>query len=45
MSLFQDFDKKKINVPDTIKSLGVYETQIKLHPQVVATLRVHVVEK
>ena len=43
--LKKDIDKKKINVPDTIKSLGVYETQIKLHPQVVATLRVHVVEK
>lgn len=43
--LKKDIDKKKINVPDAIKSLGVYETQIKLHPQVVATLRVHVVEK
>ena len=40
-----DIDKKKITVKDAIKGLGMYEIQIKLHPQVTATMRVSVVEK
>lgn len=40
-----DIDKKKIVVPDAIKSLGMYEIQIKLHPKVTAKMMVHVVEK
>lgn len=40
-----DIDKKKIVVPDAIKSLGMYEIHIKLHPKVTAKMMVHVVEK
>ena len=39
-----DLDKKKMHLPEPIKALGVYEVPIKLHPQVTATLSVHVVE-
>ena len=37
-------DKKKV-VMDPIKTFGVHEVHIKLHPQVLATLRVQVEEK
>ncbi|MCR5610044.1 MAG: 50S ribosomal protein L9 [Lachnospiraceae bacterium] len=40
-----DIDKKKIQISDAIKSLGVYNVQIKLHPKVSAELKVHVAEK
>ena len=43
--LSKDIDKKKITVPDAIKSLGMYEINVKLHPQVVAKMKVHVVAK
>ena len=43
--LKKDIDKKKISVPDAIKSLGMYEIKVKLHPQVTATMKVHVVAK
>lgn len=39
-----DVDKKKIQMPEAIKALGVYEVQIKLHPQVVGKLKVKVIE-
>jgi len=38
-------DKKKILVQDAIKTLGVYQIQIKLHPKVMAKMNVHVIEK
>ncbi|MBR1627720.1 MAG: 50S ribosomal protein L9 [Lachnospiraceae bacterium] len=38
-------DKKKILLDEPIKSLGVHEVKVRLHPDVTATLRVHVVEK
>ncbi len=38
-------DKKKIVVQDAIKTLGVYQIQIKLHPKVMAKMNVHVIEK
>ena len=41
----EKIDKKKIHLPEPIRSLGVHEVTIKLHPQVTATLRVHVGEK
>ena len=41
----EDIDKKKIQMDDAIKSLGTYEVRVKLHPQVTATLRVHVSEQ
>ncbi len=37
-------DKKKIQLDDALKAFGVYEVKVKLHPQVVGTLKVHVVE-
>ncbi len=40
-----DIDKKKISVPDSIKGLGYYEINIKLHPKVTTKMKVHVVGK
>ena len=39
-----DLDKKKMVLEESIKTLGVTEVPIKLHPKVVGTLRVKVVE-
>ncbi len=39
-----ELDKKKMQLSEPIKALGVYEVPIKLHPQVTAKLSVHVVE-
>lgn len=39
-----DVDKKKIQVKEPIKSLGVHLVSVKLHPQVTAELKVHVGE-
>lgn len=39
-----ELDKKKMQLTDPIKALGFYDVPVKLHPQVTATLRVHVVE-
>lgn len=39
-----DIDKKKMVLPEPIRSLGVTEVPIKLHKDVTATLRVRVVE-
>lgn len=38
-------DKKKIVLDEPIKSLGTYEVKLKLHPEVTATMKVHVSEK
>lgn len=39
-----ELDKKKMQLTDPIKALGFYDVPVKLHPQVTANLRVHVVE-
>ena len=39
-----ELDKKKIQLPEAIKALGVYQVSIKLHPQVTASLKVIVEE-
>ncbi len=39
-----EIDKKKISVDEPIKSLGVHNAKIKLHPKVTATLKVKVSE-
>ncbi len=39
-----DLDKKKIQLPNPIKSLGTTEVGIKLHPKVTAKLKVTVKE-
>lgn len=40
-----DLDKKKIQLPESIKALGVYEVGVKLHPQVTGKLKVKVIEE
>ena len=42
--LNMELDKKKMIPKDPIKALGTYEVQIKLHPKVIGTFRVHVTE-
>jgi len=37
-------DKRKIDMPEPIKALGVKNVDLKLHPKVTAKLKVHVVE-
>ncbi len=39
-----EIDKKKIQLPEAIKNLGVYEVSVKLHPKVVGKLKVKVQE-
>ena len=39
-----ELDKKKIQLPEALKSFGVYEVGVKLHPQVTAKLKVHISE-
>ncbi|ALF09103.1 50S ribosomal protein L9 [Parageobacillus thermoglucosidasius] len=38
-------DKRKIELEDAIRSLGFTNVPVKLHPEVTATLKVHVAEK
>lgn len=40
-----EIDKKKIQMPEAIKSLGVYEVSVKLHPKVAGKLKVRVQEE
>lgn len=40
-----ELDKKKIQLPEAIKSLGVYEVGVKLHTKVTGKLKVKVVEE
>lgn len=40
-----ELDKKKMQLPEALKSLGVHEVPLKLHPKVTATLKVKVVEE
>jgi large subunit ribosomal protein L9 len=35
-----EIDRKRILLSDPIKSLGEYDVPVKLHPEVVATLKV-----
>lgn len=39
-----EIDKKKIQLPEAIKSLGTYEVSVKLHPKVTGKLKVKVQE-
>lgn len=41
----ETIDKKKIQMEEPIKSFGVHEVKVKLHPEVTAVLRVHVGEE
>ncbi len=40
-----DVDKKKIQLDEPIRSLGVTKVPVKLHPEVTATLSVQVIEE
>ncbi len=40
----KEIDKKKIILPEAIKSIGVYEVGVKLHPNVTGKLKVKVSE-
>ena len=39
-----EIDKKKIVLSEPVKSFGYTEVPVKLHPQVTATMKVHVTE-
>lgn len=39
-----DVDKKKIQLPESLKNFGTYQVNVKLHPQVTAVLTVKVSE-
>lgn len=39
-----DIDKKKMVLPEPIRSLGTHEVPVKLHPKVTGTIRVKVTE-
>jgi len=40
-----DVDKKKINLPDAIKTLGTTQVEIKVYPKVSATINVSIVRE
>lgn len=40
-----EIDRKKINITEPIKSLGIYNIPIKLHPEVTAILKLWVVKE
>lgn len=40
-----ELDKKKMQLPEGLKTLGVHEVPIRLHPKVTASLKVKVVEE
>ncbi|HRP02000.1 MAG TPA: 50S ribosomal protein L9 [Candidatus Kapabacteria bacterium] len=40
-----EIDRRMISFDDTIKSLGVFDAKIKLHPEVVTTIKVWVISE
>lgn len=38
-----ELDKRKLEIKEPIKALGNFEVHVKIHPEVGATLRVHVI--
>lgn len=40
-----EIDKRKIEIPESIKSLGIYNINIKLHPSVTSAVKVWVVRE
>ena len=42
--LVLELDKKKMQLAEPIRSLGFFDVPIKVHPKVLASLKVHVVE-
>lgn len=40
-----EVDRRKLELKEPIKSLGNFEVQVKIHPDVIAKLQVHVIAK
>ncbi len=40
-----DIDKRKIEISEPIKALGIYDVKIKLHPEVTATVKTWIVRE
>lgn len=40
-----DFDKRNIIIEEPIKTLGVFDIKVKLHPEVISTLKVWVISE
>jgi len=40
-----DIEKRKIDIPEAIKSLGIYSVNIKIHPNVIAVVKTWVVRE
>jgi len=40
-----DIDKNSLELPEQIKSLGIYEIPVKLHPEIIAKVKVWIVKK
>lgn len=40
-----ELDKRKIDVKEAIKAVGTYPVSIKLHPEISATIQVHITAK
>lgn len=40
-----EVDKKKIEMPEPLKELGVFKVEVRLHPEVVASAKIWVVKK
>lgn len=38
-------DRRKIDLPEPIRALGVTQVPVKLHPEVTASIKVHVIEQ
>ncbi|MCR5655088.1 MAG: 50S ribosomal protein L9 [Lachnospiraceae bacterium] len=41
----KEIDKKKLILPEALKSFGTYEVKVKLHPKVTGVLSVHIAEE
>lgn len=39
-----ELDKKKIQLSEALKNFGIYELDVKLHPQVIGKIKVHIQE-
>lgn len=40
-----NIDKNSLDLPEQIKSLGIYEIPVKLHPEIIAKVKVWIVKK
>jgi len=40
-----EMDKRKIDLKEAIKAIGTYPVSIKLHPEISATIQVHIIAK